>query len=109
MRALGDLSGFPVLRWLGFEYCEVMLCGSLLGAVQQCSLASLVFRVAHPAPGCAMMALQLGQALKRLRRGSVLQVLGEDTYRGEHTGYAPLVETLAPFQKFMAAMQACGV
>ena len=109
VRALGDLSGFPALRWLGFEYCEVTLCGSLLGAVQQCSLMSLVFHVAHPAPGCTMMALQLGQALKRLRRGSVLQVLGEDTYRGEYTGYALLVETLAPFQKFMAAMQACGV
>ena len=106
-RALGDLSAFPALRALGFEYCEVMLCESLMGAVQQGGLVSLMFSVAHPAPECAMMVLQLGQALKRLRRGGMVQVLGEEALRD--TGYEQLVKTLAPFQKFMAAMQACGV
>ena len=106
-RALGDLSAFPALCALGFEYCEVMLCESLLGAVQQGGLASLIFSVAHPAPDCAMMVLQLGQALKRLRRGGTVQVLGEEALR--ETAYETLVKSLAPFQKFVAAMQACGV
>ena len=33
-RALGDLSAFPALCRLGFEFCEVMLCESLVGAAQ---------------------------------------------------------------------------
>ena len=49
-RALGDLSHFPALRELTFDFCEVMLCRSVLGAAQHASLGSLVFCVAHPAP-----------------------------------------------------------
>ena len=72
VRALGDLSGFPALRELEFCYCEVMLCPSLLGAVLHASLAVLCFDIAHPAPECAPVVLQLSRELRRLRRGSVV-------------------------------------
>ena len=109
-RALGDLSAFPALELLTFELCEVMLCESLLGAVQQGSVVGLIFDVAHPAPECAIMVLQLGQALKHLLPGGALHVLGEKRLRGSpDLGGGALVQTLAPFQKFIAALQACGV
>ena len=73
VRALGDLSGFPALRELEFGYCEVRMCDSMLGAVRHASLASITFRVAHPAPDCAPMVLQLRQTLRGLRRSSVLE------------------------------------
>lgn len=76
--ALGNLSGFPMLCRLHFEYCEVKLCESMLGAVRHASLASIAFRLAHPAPGCAPVVLQLSQALNRLRRGSVLRFYPDD-------------------------------
>lgn len=50
VRALGDLSSFPALCKLTFEYCEVRMCESMLGAVRHASLASLAFQFAHPAP-----------------------------------------------------------
>ena len=71
--ALGDLSGFPELRKLTFEFCRVMLSPSLLGAVRHASLAVLCFETAHPAPKCAPVVLQLSRELRRLRRGSVVR------------------------------------
>ena len=50
VRALGDLTGFPALRELTLDFCEVMLSPSLLGAVRHASLANLCFCSAHPAP-----------------------------------------------------------
>ena len=73
-RALGDLSGFPSLRELTFDRCEVMLCESLLGAARHASLVSIDFCLAYPASECALVVLQLSQALKRLGRGSVLRL-----------------------------------
>ena len=108
MCALGDLSGFPALCELSFSLCDVMMCESLLGAVRHASLASLTFCVAHPAPGCAQMALQLSQVLKRLRRGSVLNFVTNE-------GWCLIDDALqeaqgrAPLQKFMAALEACGL
>ena len=73
-RALGDLSGFPALRELTFSSCEVMLCASMLGAVQHPASPPFAFLHAHPAPECAPVVLQLSRALRRLSRGSVLTV-----------------------------------
>ena len=73
VRALGDLSGFPALRELIFSSCEVMLCPSMLGAVQHASLITLEFCYAHPALFCTLVVLQLSQALRSLRRGRVLR------------------------------------
>ena len=117
VRALGDLSGFPALRKLEFSYCEVMLCPFLLGAVQHASLAVLCFDVAHPAPGCAAMVLQLSQELRRLRRGSVVTCayktdFGTDGtqpiggYWAEQAKQAALGR--AACQKFEAALKAYG-
>ena len=77
-RALGDLSGSPALCKLSFESCEVMLSEALLGAVRHASLASVTFSSAHPAPECALVLLQLSQALRRLRRGSVLRFVANE-------------------------------
>ena len=73
MRALGDLSGFPALRELTLKHCEIVLCPSLLGAVQHASLTRMSFHYAHPAPECEEMVLQLSQELGRLGRGSVVR------------------------------------
>ena len=73
-RALGDLSAFPALCKLDFSYCEVILCGSALGAVRHARLQCLRFSRSHPAPACMQVVLQLSRALVRLGRGSVLQV-----------------------------------
>ena len=77
VRALGDLSGFPALRELSFADCEVVLCGSVLGAVRHASLTSLSFKDAYPAPMCEGAVLQLGQALAQVNRGGVLKVTAE--------------------------------
>ena len=104
VRALGNLSSFPALRKLSFEYCEVRMCNIVQGAVRHASLVSLVFRMAHPAPECALMVLRLSHALRGLRRGSVLTfVLLED---------CPALQSAqgrAPLQRFMGALEACGL
>ena len=108
MRALGDLSGFPALCKLEFDYCEVMMCAPMLGAVRHANLENLTFYVAHPAPESALMVLQLRQTLKGLRRGSVLKfdlggkLIVSDSVLQEAQGRAPV-------QKFMAALEACGL
>ena len=110
VRALGDLSAFPALRELGISLCEVLLCESLLGAVRHPCLAKFHFRLAHPAPECAMVVLQLGRALRRLGRGSMLQFHTEGVVQGQ--GYERAVREAqgrAPLQKFMAGMEACGL
>lgn len=106
VRALGDLSAFPALRELRFAFCEVVLCDSMLGAVRHARLASLVFHVAHPAPGCAPLVLQLSLALRRRMRGSVLRlVLNEKDVPATFLRDA---QGQAPFHKFRAALQAFG-
>ena len=108
--ALGDLSGFPALCKLEFESCEAMLCDSMLGAVRHASLTSLSFRIAHPAPECALVVLRLSQALKRARRGGVLtleydpQCEDDQAYHDQHYAHA-----LAPYHKFKGALEACGL
>ena len=109
-RALGDLSCFPALSWLSFALCEVVLCESLLGAVRHPSLTSLILWVAHPAPECALAVLQLGQVLRRLRRGRVLRWWMDGAVPDK--AYEPFLQEAqgpAPFQKFMAATEACGL
>ena len=101
-RALGDLSGFPALRKLSFQGLEVMLCASMLGAVRHASLTSISFDRTE-APECAVMVLQLSQALRRLGRGSVLR-FADSTY--EQHGLAE--QALPPFYRCTAAQNACG-
>ena len=106
VRALGDLSAFPALCQLKFSYCEVMVCESMVGAVRHASLASLTFYVVHPAPECALMVLQLRQTLRGLRRGNVLKFeLPEKWFESE----LQEAQGRAPFQKFMTALEACGL
>ena len=108
VRALGDLSGFPVLRELLFDSCEVLMCGAMLGAARHPSLARLYFSRSHPAPECTPVVLHLGQALKRLRRRSVLELkIWESCNITEKALRNALGR--APVQKFMAAMEACGL
>ena len=107
VRALGDLSGFPALRELTLDYCEAMLCSSLLGAVRHASLVSLCLRIAHPAPECAATVLQLSGELRRMRRGSVVKHVSQtwpDLRRALHRA-----RDRAPCQKFRAALEACGL
>ena len=106
VRALGDLSAFPALSRLSFVYCEVIMCTSMLGAVRHASLASIEFCMSHPAPECAIVVLQLGHALKQLKRGKVLRVY-VDGYRLEEAGYED--KPLAPLYMFKVALQACGI
>ena len=105
-RALGDLSAFPALCALKFKSCEVMMRDSMLGAVRHASLASVVFNLAHPAPGCAPMVLQLSQALKKRMRGGVLRLVdkcGEgDCNRTLQSAQGP-----EPFTKFKVAIDSC--
>ena len=106
-RALGDLSGLPALRELTFKFCEVMLCQSLPGAVRHGNLVKLCFVATHPAPECAPVVLQLSQALRRLGRGSVLRLDSKASYG--FVGYAlEEAQGRAPFQRFQAAIEACG-
>ena len=107
VRALGDLSGFPVLCKLTFEYCEVRMCASMLGAVRHASLASFTFIVAHPAPECALMVLQLRQTLRDLRRGNALKFKYWEW--GRFDGALRKAQGRAPFQKFKTALEACGL
>ena len=110
VRALGDLSGFPALRTLSFQACEVMVCMSMLGAVRHPSLATLDFDIAHPAPECEPVVLQLSQALKRAGRGRVLRVDGGRYHHLEGLEcFVPLAQqVLSPVGKFMAALAACA-
>ena len=105
--ALGDLSGFPTLCKLTFEFCEVKLCMSLLGgAVRHRSLVSIFFNHAHPAPECAPMVMQLSQ---ELRRSSVLKLArlgGKNSYYDRIAQSAP---ALPPFYKFKAALELCAL
>ncbi len=104
--ALGDLTGFPALRELTFEFCEVRLCPSLLGAVQHASLVNLCFCIAHPASECSLMVLQLSHELGRLGRGGVVRVEHAD----ERCVYAlRKARGRAPCQKFAGALEACGL
>ena len=99
--ALGDLSAFPALCKLTFKYCQVVLSESMLGVVRHASLASLVFRVAHPAPGCMLTVLQLSQALRQHMHGGVLRL--------EHGKVSVVRGSLqsAPFTKFDEAIKTC--
>ena len=106
VRALGDLSGFPALCRLRFYFCEVMLCRALLGAVRHARLAALAFIFAHPAPECALVVLQLGQALMTSRPGSVLRSEGSCDMYGRGHGRGKYAQ--APFNKFKAALKECG-
>ena len=101
VRALGDLSGFPALCELRFDLCEVTMCQSMLGAVRHASLVRLCFTVAHPAPECALMVLQLSQALRCLKRGSVLMIIDCDRL-GSHA--VRNTQGRAPCQNFKAAL-----
>ena len=109
-RALGDLSAFPALCHVGFEGCEVMLCESMLGAVQHASLRSIDFCLAHPAPECALVVLELSQELRRLRRDRMLKTTCRGVHRGQYLEDVLLAANgQAPFQKFKAALEACGL
>ena len=74
-RSLGDLSGFLALHKLTFGCCEVMLCPSMLGAVHHVGLTTLRFWIAHAAPKCELMVLQLSKTLWSLGRGSVVKCM----------------------------------
>ena len=104
VRALGDLSGFPALCELTFSYCEVTLCHLVLGAVRHASL-TLCFCLAHPAPECAQVVLQLSQALRRMRRGSVVSNTSDDRLFLDDV--LEDAQGQAPCQKFTAALEAC--
>ena len=103
-RALGDLSGFPSLRELTFDRCEVMLCESLLGAARHASLVSIDFCLAYPASECALVVLQLSQALKRLGRGSVLRLKDDSGLVHDPADLAK-----SPFHMFGIALKVCGL
>ena len=108
VRALGDLSGFPALRKLEFGYCEVVMCTSMLGAAQHASLTSLTFHIAHPAPECALMVLQLQQTLRGMGRGSVLE-FGLPWKWDSLDNALQEAQGPAPLQKFMTALEACAL
>ena len=105
-RALGDLSGFPALRELDFKLCEVMLCPSLPGAARHANLATLCFRSSHPAPECLPAVLQLSRELNRLRKGATVRCLEETWYVEDNLWDFP---GQAPYQKFQADLEACGL
>ena len=112
VRPLGDLSHFPALRVLTFEFCEVMLCHSVPGAARHSSLARLCFRIAHPAPECALAVLQLSQELWRLGQGSVLEAGGVGKkfclpFKGFISKELKRAKGRAPYQKFKADLEAC--
>ena len=107
VRAMGDLSGFPAVGKVCFDSCEVLMCESVAGAMWHPSLASLTFHLAHPAPECMLAVLQLCQALKRLRRRSVLCFVDERWFKFSLEKYN--VQGLPPCYKFKAASVACGL
>ena len=111
-RARGDLSRFPALRKLTFDFCEVMLCRSVLGAAQHASLANLVLCIAHPAPESAPAVVQLSRELWRQKRGSVLKAMMERPCVGDRPFdeifYALLdAHGRAPCQRFEADLEEC--
>ena len=108
VRALGDLSGFPALCELSFDTCEVRFCESVLGAVRHARLASLCFYVAHPAPECVPVVLQLSQALRRSRLRSVLRLEHKEGHSLFDKALRRDAQGRAPFQKFNAAYEACA-
>ena len=109
VRALGDLSGFPALRELSFSFSEVIFSPSMLGAVRHACLTSLSFSTAHPAPDCAPMVLLLSQVLRRMRQRSVLRCLSNALDLDCVEDALDEAEGRAPCQKFMTAMEACGL
>ena len=109
VRALGDLSGFPALCKLTFECCEVLVCTSMPGAAHHANLMRLIFCMAHPAPQCALMVLQLGRALKDLGRGRVLEVLNDSEECNTVDHGLLLAKGPPPFDQFKAALAACGL
>ena len=114
VRALGDLSAFPALCKLTFSNSEVMLCESMLGAVRHASLMSIAFNIAHPAPQCALMVMQLSRAFRRLGRGSVLSFKNymygmNGDARGCIEPAFQSAHTLPPLHKFLVALQAYGM
>ena len=82
----------------------MLFCDSLPSVVRHPSLASLRFGSAHPAPECALMVLQLSQALKQLGRVNMLRCL----YGGEWACLG-VQDAQAAFTRFQAALQACGL
>ena len=102
--ALGDLSGFPALCNLTFEYCEVNLCMSVRdGAARHKSLTTLSFHYAHPAPECAPMVLQMSQ---EPRRSCVLKLTdGSDFGSWDECPAA----ALPPFFQFKTALELCAL
>ena len=109
VRALGDLSAFPALGELSFSFCEVVMCESVLRAQRHASLASLSFHVAHPAPECALAVLQLSKELKALRRVSVVSCVHAGDFRVNVGLALQLAGGRSPYQKFKAALEACGL
>ena len=107
VRALGDLSSFPALRVLAFASCEVIISQSILNAMQHASLASMSFQLAHPAPGCALAVMLLSTLLRGQGRGSVLTFVSEDYWWTKRA--LKEAQGRAPFQKFLTAMEACGL
>ena len=119
-RALGDLSCFPALRELTFSFCEVTLCPSMPGAVRHASLTTLCFCCAHPAPECAPVVMQLRQALRPLRRGSVVRATNSPMFIEFPVGFTyhshswedcvnsglQKAQGQAPWQKFKAELDA---
>ena len=104
VRALGNLSGFPVLRELAFDFCEVILSDSMPDTVRHSSITTICFCNAHPAPECVLTVLQMSQALRGLGRGRVVSTMWEFLLD-------KLENVQAPGQKFMntlRAMEACG-
>ena len=111
VRALGDMSAFPALCKLQFSFCEVMLCKSMPSAARHASLTSIAFVASHPAPDCALMVLQLIRVLRQLGRGGVVSIKSCGTKdrhgHAEHT--SQVAHALPPFNKFLVAVQACGL
>ena len=107
VRALGDLSAFPALRWLQFSRCEVVLCESMQDAVWHPNLMVCCFWWAHPAPKCMLTVLQLCQALMREGRGAMLSLVGS-RYRKDLPAVTNAPK-LTPIDKFTVAVQACGM
>ena len=108
VRVLGDLSAFPALCMLSFSRCEVTMCQSMLGAARHASLKGLTLSVAHPAPECALMVLQLSHSLNTLGRGRVLRFVDDDFFN-VHLCSERVQQALQPLLKFKAALEACGL
>ena len=73
------------------------------------ALQASLFAVAYPAPECALVVLQLSQALRRLRRGSVLRFDHKEGHGLFDKALRRDAQGQAPFQKFKAAYVACAL